>query len=478
MSFTRASASLFLAVSFFATPSLAPAQGTTDTYFEFLMARRLEADGDVKGARAALERAAAADPKSAEIRAEIASLHLRRNERAEAEKAAKEALAIDDKNVEGNRVLGLVYAANAESAPTSSGSDAKSNPQAAAYLRDAIMYLERAAAGSTVTSDATLYYTLGRLYIRNGTPDKAVQSLSRVLSQNPNSVQGRLAMAQAYAASKDLKSAIGTLEEIIEDEPRVAQALAQYQEDAGLLMEAAASYTLALAVQPTSRELKIRRIAVLLEAREYGRAAGFAGDARKQHPEDPRFPRLQGRALFDSGDRSGGISVLESAVKAFPKDTATMFTLADVYADAGRSMEAEKMLRQVLAAEPSNPNALNYLGYMLAVRGEQLDEAIRLVRRALEAEPDNAAYLDSLGWAYFKKGDLDEAEKYLVSAASKLPQNSEIQDHLGDLYARKGRFSDAVAAWTRALKGDGQDVEKAAIEKKIGNAKGRIQNAK
>lgn len=472
MLFTRRSALAVLAALLIGTPLSALAQAPADTYYEFLLARRLEADGDVKGARAALDRAAAADPKSAEIRAEIAALHLRRNERGEAEKAAKAALAIDEKNVEANRVLGLLYAAAADATGERSG------PQAAANVRDAITYLERAAAGTTVTADATLYYTLGRLYIRAGTPDKAVQSLTRVLSQNPNSVQGRLAMAQAYAAAKDLKSAINTLQEIIEDEPRVASALAQYQEDAGLLMDAAASYTLALAVQPANRELKIRRIAVLLEAKEYSRAAGFAGDARKQHPNEPVFPRLQGRALFDSGDRTGGLAVLESAVKTFPKDTATMFALADAYADAGRGMDAERMLRQVLAAEPGNANALNYLGYLLAIRGEQLDEAIRLVRRALDAEPDNGAYLDSLGWAHFRRGDLDEAEKYLVAAAAKLPENSEIQDHLGDLHARRGRLSEAIAAWTRALEGDGQDIQKDAIEKKISNAKGKMQNAK
>jgi tetratricopeptide (TPR) repeat protein len=473
MLFTRRSALVVFFAIVIGTPSVSMAQAPTDTYYEFLLARRLEADGDVKGARAALERAAVADPKSAEIRAEIASLHLRRNERAEAEKAAKAALALDEKNVEANRALGLIYAATVEATTERSQS-----AQTATYIRDAITYLERAAAGSTVTADAELYFTLGRLYIRGGFPDKAVQSLSRVLSQNPNSVRGRIALAQAFAASKDLKSAIGTLEEIVEDEPRVASALAQYQEDAGLLMDAAASYTLALAVQPGNRDLKVRRIAVLLEAKEYGRAAGFAGDARKQHPNEPVFPRLQGRALFDAGDKSGGISVLESAVKSFPKDTPTMFALANVYADAGRGMDAERMLRQVLAAEPANANALNYLGYMLAVRGEQLDEAIRLVRRALDAEPENGAYLDSLGWAHFRKGDLDEAEKYLGAAAAKMPENSEIQDHLGDLHAKKGRLPEAIAAWTRALMGDGQDVEKAAIEKKISNAKGKMQNAK
>jgi tetratricopeptide (TPR) repeat protein len=472
MLFTRRWALAVLTALTIGTPLSALAQAPTDTYYEFLLARRLEAADDIKGARAALDRAAAADPKSAEVRAEIAALHLRRNERGEAEKAAKAALALDEKNVEGNRVLGLLNAAAAETVGE------KSSAQAATYIRDAITYLERAVAGTTVAADPQLHFALGRLYIRAGSPDKAVQSLTRVLSQNPNSYQGRLAMAQAYAAAKDLKAAINTLQEIIEDDPRVASALAQYQEDAGLLMDAAASYTLALAVQPGNRELKIRRIAVLLEAKEYARAAGFAGDARKQHPNEPVFPRLQGRALFDAGDKSGGIAVLESAVKSFPKDTATLFALADIYADAGRGTDAERLLRQLLAAEPANANALNYLGYLLAVRGEQLDEAIRLVRRALDAEPDNGAYLDSLGWAHFRRGDLDEAEKYLSAAATKLPENSEIQDHLGDLHARKGRFAEAIAAWTRALNGDGSDIQRDAIEKKISNAKGKMQNSK
>jgi cytochrome c-type biogenesis protein CcmH/NrfG len=100
------------------------------------------------------------------------------------------------------------------------------------------------------------------------------------------------------------------------------------------------------------------------------------------------------------------------------------------------------------------------------------------VQKALQSDPNNGAYLDSLGWALFRKGDLDGAEKYLSQAAQRLPDNSEIQDHLGDLHARRMRWADAVAAWQKALAGDGEDVEKAAIEKKIGSAKGKIQNAK
>src|SRR5687767_15964990 len=85
-----------------AVPSPAAAQ-TAEAYFEFLIARRLEAQGDAAGALAALERAAIADPKSAEIKAEIAGLQLRRNIRPDAEKAAREALALNEANIEAHR---------------------------------------------------------------------------------------------------------------------------------------------------------------------------------------------------------------------------------------------------------------------------------------------------------------------------------------------------------------------------------------
>jgi tetratricopeptide (TPR) repeat protein len=474
MAHTRVASSLLLSAFLVGlVPGVSIAQGSSQSYLSFLMARRLEAEGDNSGALAALKRAAAADPRSAEIYAEMAGFHLRHNERPEAETAAKEALAINPDNVGANRALGLINAAAVEG---TTGREVTGQVQT--NLRDAIMYLERAIRASGPTADATLHYTLGRLYIRNNEPGKAIESLSRVLSQNPDSLTGRLTMAQAHAANKDLKSAIATLQEVLEFEPRVASALGQYQEEAGLLADAVESYTVALAVQPRSRELKIRRIAALLQAKEYQRAAAFAGEGRKQHPDDPRFLRLQGRALFDGGDRSGAILLLEQAAKASPKDTDTLFTLADVYADAGRGTDAERVLRQIVSAEPMNASALNYLGYLLAVRGEQLDEAIQLVQRALKEEPDNGAYLDSLGWAYFRRCDLDEAEKYLVAAVKQLPDNSEIQEHLGDLFARRGRFADAIAAWTRALAGDGQDIDKGAIEKKISSAKGKMQNAK
>jgi predicted negative regulator of RcsB-dependent stress response len=48
-----------------------------------------------------------------------------------------------------------------------------------------------------------------------------------------------------------------------------------------------------------------------------------------------------------------------------------------------------------------------------------------------------------------------------------------VQDHLGDVLARRGRLADAIAAWTRALAGDG-GIDRAVVEKKIQDARTKI----
>src|SRR6187399_2342913 len=84
----RLVASLVVAGSLAGTAPSAFAQSEIDSYFEFLMARRLEGAGDFAGAQAALDRAVQATPRSAELRGQVASFHLRRSQPDEAEKAA------------------------------------------------------------------------------------------------------------------------------------------------------------------------------------------------------------------------------------------------------------------------------------------------------------------------------------------------------------------------------------------------------
>ena len=83
---------------------------------------------------------------------------------------------------------------------------------------------------------------------------------------------------------------------------------------------------------------------------------------------------------------------------------------------------AEGTLRDLVTRDPEDANALNSLGYMLAERGERLDEAVQLVQRALKIEPDNPSFLDSLGWAYFQQGRLDQADAAADAGGREAPE--------------------------------------------------------
>jgi tetratricopeptide (TPR) repeat protein len=148
-----------------------------------------------------------------------------------------------------------------------------------------------------------------------------------------------------------------------------------------------------------------------------------------------------------------------------------MYVLAQILEAKGDSAGAEASLRELLARDPKDATALNYLGYMFAERGARLDEAVELVQRALQIEPDNPSFLDSLGWAYFQQGKLDLADRPLSDAAAKLPTNSVVQDHLGDLRFKQGRYADAIAAWERSLAGDGESIDRATIQRKLRQAR-------
>ena len=171
--------------------------GASDPYLDFLLARRLEQAGDVEGALAALERAAKADPASAEVRAELAAVHMRQNDAEAAEKAARAALDRNPESVEAHRVLGTIYAAYAEGA-AENGREAS----APKYVEEAIGHLEKVAATPGGATDANVLYGLGRLHLRAGRTEDAIERLSRVVEQNPYSVQARLSLAQALAAAE------------------------------------------------------------------------------------------------------------------------------------------------------------------------------------------------------------------------------------------------------------------------------------
>lgn len=146
------------------------------------------------------------------------------------------------------------------------------------------------------------------------------------------------------------------------------------------------------------------------------------------------------------------------------------FYLAAQLDQLGREDEARHNLRRTLELDPKHPDAMNYLGYLDAESGENLEEAKALIERALELDPENGAYVDSLGWVCYKMGRLDEAVAYLERAATLLDTDWVIFDHLGDAYFKRRDWERARRSWERALALEPNEIAAITIKQKLDRA--------
>jgi tetratricopeptide (TPR) repeat protein len=265
---------------------------------------------------------------------------------------------------------------------------------------------------------------------------------------------------------------------------RAYQQLIDTYRDAKQWPQATAVAREAVAKLPNNRDLRLVLDSQLADQGEPEKALADARALLKGTPEDREIYI----ALAQMYSRLKRWPDAEQAIaKAYdlsnkPEDKQYVeFMRGSIYERQKKYEEAELSFKRVLAQDPQNATALNYLGYMLADRGVRLEEALGYIKKALQLDPSNGAYLDSLGWAYFKQGNYDQAEEQLRKASDRMGTDPTIQEHLGDLYQKTGRLKLAAAHWERALAEWNKTVpaevdqeEMAKVGKKLESAKVKL----
>jgi len=369
-------------------------------------------------------------------------------------------------------------------------------------------------------SDVRALYLMSNVERTAGDPKAAEAAARKILAAEPANVTGLYALVQILFDRYDFKQVVETVAPFAKDP--LARSKGREVEGAAVLVQlgiahqqlaqwdaSIAAFSSAKTLTPRDPEIDAYLVQAHLAARRFDRAEALTRENLARNPEQPRMVRLQAQALSKGGKPAealqlmeagaarnptsreyvvgladlytdqkrteDAVRMLEQARKTFGDDQVLTMRLATAYEAGGKLAEAEKELRRLVADDPLNASALNSLSYMFADRGTRLAEAVELAQRAVKIEPENPSYLDTLGWALFKQGKADEADTPLSKAAAVLTANSVIQDHHGDVLARRGRNADAIAAWERALAGDGEQIDRAAIEKKIKAARARVK---
>ncbi len=381
----------------------------------------------------------------------------------------------------------------------------------------AIDILTRAIKNSVVNAD--IHNLLGRLYRDKLLYDKAIQSFKDAIALDPADLDYRYQLGLTYSRMGDTPNAIAIFKTLLKDTepsgddgpPDMRNNRRIFLLNLGFLYVDARKYVSALEVFETLRRdyadakdpiVYIQQADILNNLDKPKEALEVLDDGLKLMPDNIRL--LSQRALIlqsmgradeavadlenrlksaqspapelyqglagiysDNGQYDKALQVTEKGLAAHAKDTSLLFQKGSILEKLKRYADARQIFLDLLAAEPDNANAWNYLGYMLIDYNIDVEAGIRYVKKALDFEPDNPAFIDSLGWGLYKKKEYPQALEKLLQAARSLPDDPVIFEHLGDIYVALGRSHDARDSYQKALNIQKDPEERTRVAKKI-----------
>ena len=352
--------------------------------------------------------------------------------------------------------------------------------------------------------DAQTYLRMSEIYRRQGKYDLALEDLKKAEAMVPDALEVPYNVAVVYEAQGRYDEAVKILQELLKKTEKADSSYSQadrnnrgiFIERLGMVYRDQENYT--AAVETFRKMIPLGDdnaktgyqdvIDTYREAKQWPQATAAAKEAVQKMPDDRELRMVLDAQLADTADPDKPLADVRSLLTGKSEDRevyvrlAIMYTRLKRWSDAEESLnkaellstkaddkeyiyflrgstyerekkyeQAEAEFKKVLAANPQSAVTLNYLGYMNADRGVQLEESLNQIKQAVSLDPTNGAYLDSLGWAYFKLGKYDMAEETLNKASLRMGSDPTVQDHLGDLFQKTGRLKLAAAHWERAV---------------------------
>ncbi len=280
---------------------------------------------------------------------------------------------------------------------------------------------------------------LADIYLRTRDPQRAATQLEAIVRDNPANPAAYYFLGHIALEQKNWTNAVGNFQKMILFNPDLEQA---YYDLASAQIALARGDDAVTTLEMAQKKFPTGFVSEYL--------LGVAYHTRKQYAVAVNH--------FTSAEH------LAQAGETNRLNPGFYFQVGAAFERKGDRAEAEKYFEKCLALAPDDAEALNYLGYMWAEKGEKLDRARAMIERAVKSDPTNAAFLDSLGWVLFQLGQPREAVEYLLKAIAQNDKpDATVFDHLGDAYAALNEMSKAREAWVKSLAIEAS----AAVKKKL-----------
>ena len=294
--------------------------------------------------------------------------------------------------------------------------------------------------------------------LRGKRPDLAAQSVAEVPSP-----AFQMEAAMLFVEMKHLKAARSILSRV-KTMPGAPEEVSLYL--AAIVLEYENNMADALAelahIQPESpladRALRWR-LQLLEKAGRSKDAVTVAREFAERNPDAPAFHIVYAQACAVAGDPATSVAILRKARKQWPDELDVAFYLASFLDAIKDKEEAMQLMEFVLARQPRNALALNYVGYTLADEGRDLDKALDLLQRAVAEAPDDPHIADSLAWVLYRQGNYRDAWQAITKSISLGGDHPVIWEHYGDIAAKMGNRAEARKGYANALKQNPENPE-------------------
>jgi tetratricopeptide (TPR) repeat protein len=188
-----------------------------------------------------------------------------------------------------------------------------------------------------------------------------------------------------------------------------------------------------------------RAAELALQKGDHALAYNYAQRAAQAAPNDPQLWFLLGYAARLDGKLGPSAEAYQHGLR-LKSSIDGLSGLAQTYSMSGRTDDAERLLKQVVAADPNRKNELSILGD-LYMRSGNYQGALEWLERAEHLEPTAQSEL-LMAIAYEHLKQMDQASHYLELAKSRAPNNPDVERSLAGFYRDTGDYPKAVDALT------------------------------